>query len=66
MFRNCNDLVSFGVAGGGGWVNFIKIVSYDLEIQYFVLVRASKGLFRLYKFGNCVYICAAFERMICF
>ena len=51
---------------GGERVNFIKIISYDFEIQYFVLVRASKGLFRLYKFGNCVYICAAFERMICF
>ena len=50
----------------GGGVNFIKIVSYDFEIQYFVLVRASRRLFRLYKFGNCVYICGAFERMICF
>lgn len=50
----------------GGEVNFIKIVSYDFEIQYFVLVRASRRLFRLYKFGNCVYICGAFERMICF
>ena len=50
----------------GGGVNFIKSVFYDVESQCFVLVRASKGLFRLYKFGNCVYICAAFERMICF